>query len=102
MILKDGVSLVGLKLEMRRVMIQAGFIWGRKGQSCVITSGTEGEHSDESLHPFGYALDFRARYFNPEVKHTVVLELQAKLGLDYDVIEESDHIHVEYDKILRG
>ncbi len=100
--LKDGVSEIGLQLVMRKVKIAAGKIWKLYGQECVETSGTEGEHSDGSLHPFGYALDFRTNYFTSQQKHLAVLELRSALGLNYNVIEEPDHIHVEYDKILRG
>lgn len=102
--IKDGVSEVGLKIEMRIVKVYAGKIWAKHGQICVMTSGTEysPKRLDGSLHPFGYGTDYRTSYFSTEEKHIVALELKAELGKDYDVVEKKDHIHVEYDAIFRG
>lgn len=103
MILKDGVSEIGLQMEMRIVKVVAGEIWKRHGQTCVMTAGTEysAKRVDGTLHPLGYALDFRSHYFKPDEKYVVSVELQAELGKAYDVLLTDTHIHVEYDKILR-
>lgn len=96
--IKEGVSLIGLKIIMRKVLITADHIWQKYGQELVVTSGTDGEHSAGSLHYYGYALDFRTRYFTEEEVKKVSVELRKLLGSDYHVVEHSTHIHVEYDK----
>lgn len=97
--LKEGVSLQGLNLRMRKVLITAEAVWKRNGQELVITSGTEetDKHWAGSLHRFGYALDFRTYYFADDgVRVRVKNELADLLGDDYKVILEFTHIHVEY------
>jgi len=66
----------------------------------VITSGTEGYHQKNSLHPFGNAVDLRL----PSSYHSVidtheglVTSMSNFLGEAFDVVLEHDHIHVEYD-----
>lgn len=101
MLLKKGVSLVGLKIEMQPVLVAASKIWKRYGQELVVTCGPGGTHSPGSLHPYGYAVDLRSRDFDSGTKTYVIESLQKELGCDYDVVFHRTHIHVEYDKILR-
>lgn len=97
---KKGASIQGLSLKMRYALIAADNIWQNLGQELVITSGTDGVHSASSLHYYGYALDFRTRYFNDTEKHTAYLRLcQALEDKGFQVIKEKSHIHVEYDRI---
>lgn len=97
---KPGVSLFGLQLPMRFVLVQADRIWRRNGIELTITSTVEGVHSPRSLHPFGYAVDFRIRDF-PEAQHRAIAqELGETLGSQYRVLLEVDHIHVEYRAVL--
>ena len=98
--IKEGASLIGLKLEMRPVLIEADAIWRELGQELVITSGTDGEHSAGSLHYYGYAVDLRIRYFTQEEKYKAFSELVSALEFDgYDIYLHDTHIHVEYDAI---
>ena len=102
--IKEGVSLQGLKLVMRPVLQIAERIWRNNGQELVVTSGTDSTHSAGSLHYYGYALDFRTRYFDPvgEV-HKVFKELSddlRKVNKDYCVVIHPTHIHVEYRGVL--
>ena len=64
--IKKGVSLIGLRLVMRPVLIEADRIWDDLGQELVITSCTDGTHSPGSLHYYGYAVDLRTRYLTQE------------------------------------
>jgi hypothetical protein len=115
--IKLGATITGLKIQMRRVMMIADYVWKDFGQECVITSGTETTefnnledenpliHSPGSLHPFGYALDFRTRYFSELDKQRVAAKLSAKLeeiSPQYRVITEKTHIHVEYRGFIYG
>ena len=98
--IKDGASLVGIKLPMRKVLIVADELWKGAGEELVVTEGTGGTHSAGSLHCFGYAVDLRSRYFDAATIRDVVSALRLRLGADYDVVVHKTHIHVEYQKIL--
>lgn len=92
--LKKGVSVAGLQLIMRPVIMAAGKAYKRQKLAALwITSGTDGDHGTSSLHPYGLALDFRLPP-NPQV---VAKEMREELGCNYDVVVESNHIHAEYD-----
>lgn len=95
LILKTGVQLAGLQLPMRKVLKTAAELWAEHGQTIVVTSGLEGTHSPGSLHYYGYALDFRSRYFSPETVAKLCDQLRSALGTDYLVLDEKTHIHVQ-------
>lgn len=107
--LKKGVWLPGLKMEMRKVFVNAEAIWIAHSQELVVTSGLDGTHSAGSLHYYGYALDLRTSYFSHPEAMAVSRTLRVALGSDYDVVlhphryhdsgvmKSPGHIHVEYD-----
>lgn len=106
MILKKGVILYGLKLQMRVVMMLAEEIWIPYKHGFVITSALDNlyepeiTHSSGSLHPFGYALDLRTRDFSLDIKRKVFYSLRKKLRATsefYDVVWHETHIHTEFD-----
>jgi hypothetical protein len=96
--IKKGAIMAGLKPVMRRVLILADEIWTKNGQELVVTSALDGTHSPGSLHYYGYALDFRIRYFDESTTHKVYNELKESLNMMelYDVVLHKTHIHVEY------
>lgn len=63
----------------------------------VITSGTDGKHMKGSKHYSGDALDLRRSNIPTKLLDTYLTRLRGRLGEDYDVVLEKDHIHVEYD-----
>lgn len=67
------------------------------GHDCTITSGVDGKHGENSLHYAGRALDFRTRTVPIGTRPKLAKELRARLGANFDVVEESDHLHVEWD-----
>lgn len=97
---KYGVKLFGLQLPMRKVLKYAEEVWKQHNQELWITCTVGSVHSAGSLHPYGYAVDLRSRYFTSDVKYIVAEKLRRKLGKDYQVLVRKDHIHVEYQKIL--
>jgi hypothetical protein len=117
--IKHGVTLQGLKIQMKKVLDFAETIWLDFGHECVVTRGTE-EPQDlasipredykfigapGSLHIFGYALDLRNHYFNELDKKRVVTILKEKLAEAspaYRVVEKETHIHVEYRGFIYG
>lgn len=97
--IKTGVSLQGLSLAMRPVLIAAENIWKKHGikNGVTVTCGTDGTHSAGSLHYYGYAIDLRTRYFDDKTIERVLTDLTNALSHEYDVVLEQTHIHVEYD-----
>lgn len=94
--LKTGVTMTGLKPQMRHALITADQVWENNGQELVVTSALDGEHSAGSWHYYGYALDLRTRYFDNKTKQKVFVELCHNIGEHYLVIMEPTHIHVQY------
>ena len=96
MILKQGVDINGIKPELILAMIIAEPIVA-KHAPFVVTSVCDGKHMQTSLHYMGLAMDIRTRDMKPEMIRPCVQELQEALGLQFDVVLEGDHIHVEFD-----
>ena len=92
-----GARLAGLRPEMIPVMQIATECYG--GFDCWVTSGTEGKHGKSSRHFVGLALDFRTSAAGIEIKDAerIAADMRARLTDEFDVVVESDHIHVEYD-----
>ena len=94
---KDGVPIFGLQPEILYAIDRTNEIYDRHGVDCVITSSRYGDrHSYGSLHYSGGAFDVRTRQLTEGQINDVVADLKSELGRDYDVIFESNHIHVEY------
>lgn len=95
--IKEGVILAGLQIQMNPVLVESEKLWAEKGQEVVFTAGLDGIHSRKSLHPSGYALDLRTRYFPKEEHQSIAEELKNRLGSDFDIVVHSTHIHTEYE-----
>lgn len=72
-------------------------VWRRHGFTATVTSGYDGSHQANSLHYEGLAEDYRTSDVPSNILPTMVAEVRAQLGSNYDVILESTHLHVEYD-----
>lgn len=94
--LKDStVSLKGVQWQMFHAAVIAEAVYAKYGAELVITSANDGKHGKNTLHDDGLALDLRTWSLQGrEVE--VAGQLQAALGPDYDVVLESDHIHLEF------
>lgn len=64
---------------------------------CVITAGIDGKHQPGSLHYKGFAWDIRTFNIPKDKLEEIRLLLKTKLGDDYDVVVEGDHMHCEFD-----
>lgn len=63
----------------------------------VITSILDGKHGYNSKHYVGDAIDIRTYiYTTAEIKDIMKL-LKIELGEEYDVVQENNHIHIEFD-----
>ena len=59
----------------------------------------DGVHSKNSLHYTGNAFDLRVWIYTEKQRKTLLIQLRKKLGIDYDVVDEVDHLHIEYDPL---
>lgn len=98
MVLKDGVILSGLDIRMRWALLTLERVYIRYGRNegVTITSGLDGEHSAGSMHYYGLAVDTRIRFWTDAQAFDVVEELIVELGDSYDIVLESNHIHIEW------
>jgi len=95
--LKPGVKPAGLKPELVLALIVAESVYQNYGYEMTVTSINDGTHGRQTLHDFGYAADLRTRNVPESEREPMVTEIQQRLGDQYDVILENDHIHLEYD-----
>ena len=61
----------------------------------TITSGNDGTHKKGSLHYINRAIDIRSKDMKSPIE--VTLRIKQRLGRNFDVIYEFNHIHIEYD-----
>ena len=94
--LKKGVKVQGIRPELIIAIIVADGVYTSLGQELVITSLLDGTHSNTSLHYTGCGLDIRINYFTPTEAKKARNDITGRLTSDYDVILESNHIHIEY------
>lgn len=88
------------KIEMRKALDAAGRAWAEIGVSTLrVTSGMESTstHSVASYHPYGYAVDLGARELTEDQRKQAVASIRTRLPSTYDVVDEGNHIHIEYD-----
>lgn len=94
MLIKAGVDISRLNREIRRALSKIQTTLNYYSEELVLTSTFEGTHSPGSLHYCNDAIDMRT----PGKKIAeLVKDLKKRLGPDYDVILEGNHIHIEYD-----
>ena len=94
MLIKQGVDISRLNREIRRGLGIVDKIYTENGQELIITSTYEGNHGGGSLHYGNDAFDVRLAL---KFTGTIVGRVSRELGLDYDVVEKPDHVHIEYD-----
>lgn len=94
MLIKAGVDISRLNREIRRALHKIQVVLNEFDQELIITSTYEGTHGEGSLHYRNDAIDIRIDHPNVrEIKEGI----KEKLGKNYDVVYEGDHIHIEYD-----
>jgi len=93
-----GARIGGLKPEILLAIQIAGGVWDFLGMlELVITAVSDGKHSAGSKHYIGHAVDLRSRNFSEAGKEKALALLKECLGPDFDVLDEGDHIHIEFD-----
>ncbi len=95
--IKKGVDLRLLSPQMAIAAAVADSVYTELGVPCVITSGRDSKHGAGSLHYLGHGLDFRIRDMTANQAINAAQMLRDRLGPQYDVVLENDHIHTEFD-----
>ena len=95
--IKNSVSLRGLSPQMAIACIVIEMEFNEYGVRPVITSGCDSVHGKGSRHYSGQALDFRTRDVNSDDMVILALNIKQSLGPQFDVVLESNHLHVEFD-----
>lgn len=96
-LLKPGVKLDKLSPQLLLGLIIALPVFSAYASPLYITSIDDGKHGKNTLHGLGYAADLRIWYLRAEDRPRVVQEMRSRMGPDFDIVLEPDHIHVEYD-----
>ena len=96
--LKEGVKLTSLSPQMVFAIQVAVSVYEECGaEDFVITSAYDSIHTRGSEHYIGHAADLRIWTLPEERRTEATQKLAHRLGPDFDVILEPDHIHVEFD-----
>ena len=107
---KSGSSLAAAHSSLLHAEDCTNMLWHRIGLpgQPVITENQGGTHSKLSLH-YGKPYDFRCRAFDLRTRTITKAQtehfsthLHTLLGTSFDVVVESDHIHVEFDPKYGG
>jgi hypothetical protein len=96
---KTGVDLSGIDLKMFLIIAKIAAIFESYSEKLTITSALDGTHLSNSLHYKGLAIDIRTRDLSKSFRSRIVQVLTANLGETLDIIDEIDHIHIEYDPL---
>ena len=94
---KSGVKINGLKPEMvMGLVVTEGYFNGNGIPDIVVTSAVDGAHGFGSLHYVGYAVDVRIWEIVNDFLPQFTEGLSEALGEEFDVVLESDHLHIEF------
>lgn len=97
MICKTGVKLIGVHPQTFFAIYVADQVYQSvTNKEVTVTSCNDSNHSRTSLHYAGYAVDLRIKDVDKALWETLRTEIAKRLTDEYDVILESNHIHIEY------
>jgi hypothetical protein len=94
---KQDVDLAGVQPEMAVAALIIYTVFLRHGYSARVTSVRDGLHKVGSLHYRGLAMDWGIDSIPKDELTPFCAELKEALGPQFDVVQESDHIHTEFD-----
>lgn len=94
MLIKAGVDISRLNRQIRRALRFVSDIFEGHGQEVIVTSTFEGNHGSGSLHYADDAIDIR--HPSPVI-YGIIDKIRTSVGPDFDVVDRTDHVHIEYD-----
>lgn len=95
-LIKPGVRVSGLRPELLLAIQIAHSVFNAYSERDMrITSVVDGKHSVGSLHYVGHAVDLGISGLTVKPA-TLKAEIAEALGADYDVVLETDHLHIEF------
>ena len=95
--LKKGSKWTGLKPEILLAVMVADSVYSQFGHELVLTEGTGGKHMNGSKHYIGDAVDIRTNYLTDDELRDIVDQIRDRLTVDFDVVVEATHLHLEFD-----
>jgi len=95
---KKSVKVFGLSPYMHLADRVVEGVYGNWDFNRVtVTSAVDGKHGKNSLHYQGLAQDYRTTRLDSEFDWQKIADfIRAELTDEYDVVLESDHIHIEF------
>jgi len=94
MLIKAGVDISRLERHTRRSLNMIEQAWKFHNEELVITSTYEGNHGAGSLHYANQAYDLRYPTNDHDFWEALI---RRYLVINFDVVAERDHLHIEYD-----
>mgnify|MGYP001097663456 CR=1 FL=1 len=94
--LKPDVRITGLRPEILLAIVIAERAYAEVGCELMLTSGIEGQHSVGSLHYAGSAVDLRTLNVPTGKLQPLIEKIRVAVGPDFDVVLESNHLHIEF------
>lgn len=104
MVIKEGAKIEGITAELSFGLGVARDAYLHFGLDIVVTEITGGKHMEGSLHYKGRAADLRLPSrlsAKAGIDLMVTAYLRSCLGSDWDVVLESDHVHIEFDPMRK-
>jgi hypothetical protein len=94
---KSGVKFLGVHPQIFVAIYVADEVYKNvTNKEVTVTSCNDSLHSRTSLHYTGYAVDLRINDVAEDLWETLRTEIAKRLTDEYDVLLESNHIHIEY------
>ncbi len=94
---KTGVYVRGISPELLVGLAVMDKVYEENGYRMTVTSVSDSRHSEKSLHYSGRAADLRTYDLGPETTQTIHQQGRRELPMDFDLVLEADHFHLEYD-----
>lgn len=97
---KSNVRFGGIQPEMVVGLMIVRDVFESHNEDSILTSVVDGVHGAVSYHRAGFAADIRLpRLADIEL---IASDCRVRLGPEFDVVVESDHLHVEFDVRRQG
>lgn len=88
--------MAGIRPEIAVAITVAASVFAQHELGCIVTSVVDGKHGHGSLHYSGGACDLRTKHAPKQLIVGISRDIRIALGIDYDVVLEDTHIHVEF------